>query len=70
MANPLFNMYGNSMPPGMEQIIQQARAFKQQFNGDPRQEVQRLLNSGEMSQEQFNQLSQQTQQILRFMGGR
>jgi hypothetical protein len=70
MANPLFTQFGQAMPNGMEQIVQQVRSFKEQFKGDPREEVQRLLNSGQMSQQQFNELSQQAQQILRFMGGR
>lgn len=70
MANPLFTQFGRAVPNGVEQIVQQVRSFKEQFRGDPREEVQRLLNSGQMSQQQFNELSQQAQQILRFMGGR
>jgi hypothetical protein len=49
-------------------IIAQAQQFKQQFsNINPRAEVEKLLYSGQMSQEQFNFLSQQANQILKMM---
>ena len=62
MSNPLFNamqgMSGN-LPGQMGQFQRMAQEFKRfeaGFNGDPQQEVQRLLNSGKMTQQQFNQL--------------
>lgn len=67
MANPLFNMMGNKSNP-MADIIRQAKQFKNQFNGNPRQEVERLLQTGRMSQQQFNQFSQMAQQIVQAMG--
>ncbi len=70
MANPLFTQFGRAVPNGVEQIVQQVRSFKEQFKGDPRQKVQELLNSGQITQAQFNELAQQAQEILRFMGGR
>ena len=42
--------------------------FKKQFNGNPRQEVERLLQTGQMSQQQFNQFSQIAQQVIQAMG--
>ena len=65
MANPLYNAL---------QPQNNLNAFKQQVMNmkssipNPREEVQRLLNSGQMSQEQFNQLSQMAQQILPQLG--
>jgi hypothetical protein len=67
MANPLFNMMGNQSNP-MAEIIRQAKQFKNQFNGNPRQEVERLLQTGQMSQSDFNRLSQMAQQIVQAMG--
>lgn len=58
MANPLMGLLGsNPMPPGNNpiQLIQQFQQFKRNFKGDPRQQVQDLLNSGKMSQEQLDQ---------------
>ena len=67
MSNPLFNMMGNQSNP-MADLIRQARNFKNQFNGNPRQEVERLLQTGRMSQQQFNQFSQIAQQVVQAMG--
>ena len=67
MANPLFSTFGNNNQFG--NLIQQAQAFKRQFaNINPRAEVERLLNSGEMSQSQFNEYSQIAQQVAQMMG--
>ena len=67
MSNPLFNTFGNNNQLG--NLIQQAQEFKKQFtNINPRAEVERLLNSGEMSQQQFNEYSQIAQQVAQMMG--
>jgi hypothetical protein len=69
MANALFDQFGNRPQNNpLEQIAQQAREFKKQFNINPRQEVERLLQTGAMSQAQFNQLSQIAQQVAQMMG--
>lgn len=67
MANPLYQAMGNQTNP-MADLIRQAKEFKKSFNGNPREEVQRLLNSGQMSQQQFNQFSQIAQQVVQAMG--
>lgn len=62
--NNLFNeLNGNNM-------MAQFQQFRQTFQGDPRKEVQRLLDSGQMSQEMFNRLSQQATQLQRLFGGK
>ena len=67
MANKLFNQFGRQNNP-LQQLAQQARNFRKQFTGNPRQEVERLLQTGQMSQSQFNQYSQIAQQVAQFMG--
>ncbi len=67
MANNLYNEFGRQNNP-LEQLAQQARDFRKQFSGNPRQEVERLLRTGQMSQRQFNQFSQIAQQVAQFMG--
>lgn len=69
MANNLYNQFGIQSNP-MEQLAQQARDFRKQFTGNPRQEVERLLQTGVMSQQQFNQYSQIAQQVAQFMGNK
>ena len=69
MANSLFNALGGSnipLPPplnNMQNMMARLNEFRQTFNGDPKQQVQQLLNSGKMSQNQYNQLSQMATQI-------
>ena len=67
MSNPLYNAMGNQSNP-MADLIRQAKQFKNQFNGNPRQEVERLLQTGQMSQKTFNELSQIAQQVVQAMG--
>lgn len=67
MSNALYNQFGRQTNP-LEQLAHQAREFQKQFKGSPRQEVERLLQTGQMSQSQFNQYSQIVQQMAPFMG--
>ena len=57
MSNPLFNALGGRIPQGNGpmQMIQQFMQFKQNFKGDPKAEVQKMLQSGKISQQQLNQ---------------
>jgi len=66
VSNPLYNAIGNPML-GMVQRFQQ---FQKNFSGDPRQQVQQLLNSGRITQDQYNQAVQMAQQLQRAMNGR
>lgn len=62
MMNPM-NIMGGGMPP----ILQQFMQFRNQFQGDPRSQVQSLLNSGRISQEQYNQAVQMANQLMHMM---
>lgn len=44
-------------------MIQQFHQFRNSFQGDPKQEVMRLLSTGQMSNAQFQQLSQMARQF-------
>lgn len=65
MSNPLFNALGGGMPQGngSMQMIQQFMQFKQNFKGDPKAEVQKMLQSGRISQQQLNQVQQMAGQF-------
>ena len=69
MSNSLFDQFGRQNNP-LEQIAQQAREFRRQFSGNPRQEVERLLQTGAMSQQDFNRYSQIAQQVVQMMGNK
>lgn len=69
----LFSMFGKPQQPmnnGFANLINQFNRFRQSFQGDPQQQVQQLLNSGQMTQQQFNQLSQAATQFQNMMKGR
>lgn len=70
MSNPLFTqMMGNAPQNNLQQMIQRFQQFRKAFSGDPRQQVQNLLNSGRVSQAQYNQAVQTAQQLQRMMRG-
>ncbi len=61
MNNNMFQRFG-----GPQNFINQFNQFRQNFSNqqNPQQMVQQLLDSGKMTQEQFNQLSQMANQII------
>ena len=63
MANPLFNQFGNSQNNPMSQFMSDFNRLKQTVS-NPKQMVESLLKSGQMSQDQFNQFSQMANQIM------
>ena len=73
MANPLFNILSGGMPAmsgpmgQFGQMMQQFQQFRANFQGDPEKQVEKLLQSGQMSQAQLNQLQAMAQQFRSFM---
>lgn len=67
MPSPLFNLLGNQMPANMGNMIDQFNLFKSTFTGDPRAQVQQMLASGQMSQDQFNRFSQIATQMRKYI---
>lgn len=66
MSNPIYQSMQNQMP--QNNMIQQFLRFKQNFRGNPQEQVQQLLNSGRVTQEQYNnavQLATQFKNLLR-----
>ena len=63
MSNPLFNTISEN-----NNLIQQFMQFKNSFKGDPKQQVQQMLNSGKITQEQYN-LAVQKANVLKHMLG-
>ena len=65
--NPLYNQFKGK---NNNNFIQQFNQFRQTFKGDPKQQVQNLLNSGRVSQEQYNEAVQMAQQFQNLLNGR
>ena len=70
MSNPLFQIMQQQQGPAANGLLQRFQQFRQTFRGDPQQKVQELLNSGRVSQQQYNNAVQMAQQLQRLMGGR
>lgn len=67
MKSPLYNAFGGQTPSNMNNLLRNFKQFRNTFTGNPRQQVQNLLNSGRMSQAQFNQLKQMADEIQKFL---
>lgn len=65
MNNPLFNQF-NQPNNEISAFVNQVKQFKNTFNGNPQQEVEKLLKSGQMTQQQFNQFAQVANQLMPF----
>ena len=72
MADPLFQALGGGQMPGQmgqfQNMVQQFRQFQQTFQGDPKSEVEKLVQSGKISQQQLNQLQQAANQFRQLLG--
>ena len=67
MSNPLFQAM-NRQNQGNAPIVQRFMQFRNSFNGNPQQAVQQLLNSGKISQSQYNQAVQMANQLAKIIG--
>lgn len=61
--NPLFKALGGGMP--QNNMVQQFYKFKQEMQGkNPTEEINKLLQSGAINQQQLNQAQQMAQQMM------
>ena len=69
MANPLFNLLGgaSSVPSNIQNMIARFQQFKQACHGDPQAQIQQLLNSGAVSQEQYNRAVQMANELQKYL---
>lgn len=55
--NPLYQQTGQN------NVMQRFLQFKQQFRGNPQEQVQQLLNSGRVTQQQYDAAVQMANQL-------
>lgn len=68
MSNPLFSVLGgNQQNNQIARIKNEIDNFQKTFNGNPKDEVQRMLNNGTLSQKQFNEYAAMANQIMSLM---
>lgn len=61
MSSPIFNAMGGGQNGNM---IQQFQRFMKEMKGkNPQEEINKLLQSGKVNQQQLNQIQKQAQQI-------
>lgn len=66
--NPLFNLLSqNTGAAGQNGFMSRFQAFRQAFQGNPQEQVQRLLNSGRITQEQYNRAVQMANELSKLM---
>lgn len=63
MSNPLYGMMQNQ-----NGFLQKLQQFQRMLKGDPREQVQQLLNTGRVSQAQYNQAVQMANQLQKMLG--
>lgn len=72
MSNNLFNSLGGGSMPGpmgdAMKMVQQFRQFQQGFRGNAQQQVQQLLNSGQVSQAQYDNAVKMANQLQQMLG--
>ena len=64
--NPLFNMMNQNNP--YNNFMKQFNEFKKTVNGNPQEQIQQLLNSGKISQAQYNAAVQKANMIKNMFG--
>lgn len=71
MSNPLFSALGGqqTVNNGFSDFMSEFQRLQQTVK-NPKQEVERLLQSGAMSQNDFNRFGQMANQVVQMMGGR
>ena len=68
MSNPIFNALGGNMMPG-NNMLAQFQQFRQRMQGvNPHEEINKLLQSGAISQQELNQAQQMARQFQSFFG--
>lgn len=66
--NPLFRQFNQVQNNSGNDIITRFNQFRKSFSGNPQEQIQQMLNSGRITQEQYNRAVQQAQQLSRLMG--
>lgn len=71
MSNNLFQQLGGNRMGGQigqfQRMIQDFRQFQANFRGDPKAEVEKLVQSGQINQQQLDQLQAMAQQFRTFL---
>lgn len=65
MPNNIYSQLMGGSNPG---LLQQLQKFRQSIPGDPKQIIQRMLDSGQITQAQYNSAAQKAGELARILG--
>ena len=66
--NPIYQMMMGNMPGNnMMSLLQRFQEFRQQFRGNPQAQVQQMLQSGQISQAQYDNAVNMANQLRNLM---
>jgi len=66
MNNSLFNTFNQGQPMPQNQFMNMINSFNQfrsTFSGNPEQQVKSMIQNGQMSQQQFEEIAQLANQL-------
>ena len=66
--NPLFHQLNQGQNGMGNDIVSRFNQFRQSFSGDPQKMIQQMLNSGRVSQAQYNDAIQKAQALSKMLG--
>ena len=66
--NPLFRQLNQNQNGMGNDIVSRFNQFRQSFSGDPQKMIQQMLNSGRVSQAQYNDAVQKAQALSKMLG--
>lgn len=64
--NKLYQQMGPQNP--YQNIMKQFEDFKKNFTGNPQEKIQQMLNSGQISQQQYNEAVQKANMLKSIFG--
>ena len=68
MMNQLFRQLNQNQNGMGNDIVSRFNQFRQSFSGDPQKMIQQMLNSGRVSQAQYNDAVQKAQALSKMLG--
>lgn len=66
--NPLFRQLNQGQNNPGNDIVLRFNQFRQSFKGNPQEQIQQMLNSGRVTQDQYNRAVQQANQLAKILG--
>lgn len=67
MSNPIYDQMNRNQSANPSNMVQRFQEFRRNFSGNPQEIIQQMMNSGKISQEQYNQAVQTANRLMKMM---